>query len=397
MPGPLAGVRVLELAGIGPSPFACMMLADAGAEIVRIEPPGGRAGPASKYDVLNRSRAANIVLDLKVPLGKQALLELVRGADALIEGYRPGVLEKLGLGPDVLHAVKPSLVVGRMTGWGQDGPYAKTAGHDINYIALSGVLHSIGPAGSKPSPPVNLVGDFGGGGMMLAFGVTAALLAARGGAEKGKGQVVDAAMVDGSAALAASLYGMHAQGFWSNTRGANLLDGGAHFYDTYECSDGNFISVGSIEKQFYALLLRLAGLADEPALKAQMGRQSDWPRQKTLVAAAFRTKTRDEWCAIMEGTDVCFAPVLSMAEAPSHPHAQARGAFVNVGGVVQPAPCPRFGRSGSAPVEAPREVGADTAAVVAKLGLNDADTATVLAMSQRKRSVNMRKAKNSKL
>lgn len=386
MPGPLTQVRVIELAGIGPSPFACMMLADAGAEVIRVEPPGGRAGPASKYDVLNRSRHANIVLDLKKPLGKQVLLRLVATADALVEGYRPGVLEKLGIGPAALAEANPKLVVGRMTGWGQKGPYATAAGHDINYIALSGVLHSLGPAGAKPSPPVNLVGDFGGGGMLLAFGVTAAVLAAR--APGGKGQVVDAAMVDGSAALAASLYGLRSQGFWSDERGTNLLDGGAHFYDTYECSDGRFVSVGSIEKKFYTLLLSLAGLQGVPALapRAQMGRHSNWPAQKALVAAAFRTKTRDEWCGIMEHSDVCFAPVLTMGEAPQHPHAKARGAFVEVSGVVQPAPCPRFEVSGSAPVEAPRRVGADTAAVLRELGVSSSDTQAVLQMGNTKAS-----------
>ena len=334
MTGPLAGLRIIELAGIGPGPFAAMMLADHGAEVIRVDRPGARI---DGKDPLLRSRRL-IGVDLKSPEGKAKVRDLVRGADGLIEGFRPGVTERLGLGPNVLLADNPRLVYGRMTGWGQFGPYAQAAGHDINYIALAGALHAYGRAGEKPTPPINMVGDFGGGGMMLAFGMVSALLHAQ---RTGQGQVIDAAMTDGAATLMSMIWGFRANGMWSDDRGTNLLDTGAHMYDTYATSDGKWISIGSLEPQFYAELRRLAGLADDPDFDAQMDR-TQWGPLKAKLTALFATKTRDEWCALMEMTDVCFAPVLSMAEAPAHPHNAARGTFIEVGGVVQPAPAPRY-------------------------------------------------------
>ncbi len=334
MAGPLAGLRIIELAGIGPGPFAAMMLADHGAEVIRIDRPGARI---DTRDPLLRSRRL-IGVDLKSPEGKARVRDLVKTADGLIEGFRPGVTERLGLGPDVLLADNPRLVYGRMTGWGQTGPYAQAAGHDLNYIALAGALHAYGRAGDKPTPPINMVGDFGGGGMMLAFGMVSALLHAQ---KTGQGQVIDAAMTDGAATLMAMIWGFRANGIWSDDRGTNMLDTGAHFYDTYETLDGKYVSIGSIEPQFYAELRRLAGLAEDKNFDAQMDR-SAWGPLKAKLTALFLTRTRDEWCAIMEMTDVCFAPVLSMAEAPAHPHNAARGTFIEVGGVVQPAPAPRY-------------------------------------------------------
>lgn len=339
MAGVLAGVTVIELAGIGPGPFCGMMLADHGARVIRVERPGttGRFGDGGNRDILNRNRE-RIELDLKDPAALDRLKELARSADALIEGYRPGVIERMGIGPEVLHAINPKLVIGRMTGWGQDGPMAPLAGHDINYIALSGALHSYGRKGEKPSFPVNAVGDFGGGGMMLAFGVVAAILHARGG---GAGQVVDCAMVDGAAILSAMTYTFLGNGQWRDERGVNLLDSGSHFYDTYETADGKWISIGSIEPQFYALLLDKTGLAGDPDFAQQMN-PAKWDELKARMTALILTKTRDEWCALMDGTDICFAPVLSLKEAPAHPHNVARGTFVEDGGMVQPAPAPRF-------------------------------------------------------
>ena len=334
MAGPLAGLRIIELAGIGPGPFAAMMLADHGAEVIRIDRPGARIDPR---DPLLRSRRL-IGVDLKSPEGKAKVRDLVKSADGLIEGFRPGVTERLGLGPETLLADNPRLVYGRMTGWGQFGPYAQAAGHDINYIALAGALHTYGRAGEKPTPPINMVGDFGGGGMMLAFGMVSALLHAQ---KTGQGQVIDAAMTDGAATLMSMIWGFRANGIWSDDRGTNLLDTGAHMYDTYETLDAKWISIGSLEPQFYAELRRLAGLADDPDFDAQMDR-SQWGPLKAKLTALFATKTRDEWCACMEMTDVCFAPVLSMAEAPLHPHNAARGTFIEVGGVTQPAPAPRY-------------------------------------------------------
>lgn len=339
MAGALEGLVVLEFAGIGPGPFACMMLADHGARVIRIERPagGGRVGDSGERDILNRNRE-RIALDLKNPEAIARIRALVKTADAIVEGYRPGVMERLGLGPEVLLADNPKLVYGRMTGWGQEGPMAPLAGHDINYIALAGALHGLGQAGGKPQFPINLVGDFGGGGMLMAFAVLAGVFSAQ---RTGKGQVVDCAMIDGAALLSAMTYTLLGNGMWKDERGVNLLDGGAHFYDTYETRDGKFVSIGSIEPQFYALLLEKTGLSDDPAFAAQMDPDA-WPTLKQKLAAVFLTKTRDEWCAIMDGTDICFAPVLSLREAPLHPHNTQRGTFVEDGGMVMPAPAPRF-------------------------------------------------------
>ncbi len=334
MAGALSGIRIIEFAGIGPGPFCGMMLGDHGAEVIRIDRPGAQLDPR---DALSRNRKS-VLIDLKSADGIAAAKALCASADGLIEGFRPGVMERLGLGPDVLIAENPRLVYGRMTGWGQTGPYAQSAGHDINYIALSGVLHTIGGAGAKPVPPVNYVGDFGGGAMFLAFGMVAGLLAVKNGAP---GQVIDAAMTDGSALLAGMSYAMLAQGTTSDVPGTNLLDGGAPFYDTYTCADGKWIAIGSIEPQFYALLRDKLDIADDPAFAAQFDK-SAWPARKERLAAIFATRTRDDWCALMEMTDVCFAPVLSMAEAPQHPHNHARGTFITLGGATQPAPAPRF-------------------------------------------------------
>ncbi len=347
MAGVLQGVTIIELAGIGPAPFCGMMLADHGARVIRVERPGtsGRFGDGSNRDILNRNRE-RIELDLKNPAAIAQLKQLVTSADALIEGFRPGVLERLGLGPEVLLELNPKLVIGRMTGWGQDGPMAPLAGHDINYIALSGALHSYGRAGEKPTFPINAVGDFGGGGMLLAFGVVAAILHARGG---GTGQVVDAAMVDGAAVLSAMTYSFLGNGQWRDERGVNLLDGGSHFYDTYETSDGKWISLGSIEPQFYALLLEKIGMTDDPDFAQQMN-PAQWAPLKERMTALILTKSRAEWCAIMDGTDICFAPVLSLREAPQHSHNVARGTFVEAGGMIQPAPAPRFSATPAPPV-----------------------------------------------
>jgi alpha-methylacyl-CoA racemase len=340
--GPLAGVRVVEIAGIGPGPFCAMMLADMGAEVLRID----RLGAADlglpvepRFSVLHRGRRS-VALDLKQPAAIDAVKRLVARADALIEGFRPGVMERLGLGPDECLAANPRLVYGRMTGWGQEGPMAAAAGHDINYIALSGVLHSIGRRGSAPVPPLNLVGDFGGGGMYLAFGVVCALLEA---GRSGRGQVVDAAMVDGAASLAAAVFGLRAKGMWNDERGDNILDSGAPWYDVYETQDGKYVAIGSIEGRFYGDLLRLTGLTGE-ALPPQWDK-ARWGELRARFTEVFKQKTRDEWGRIMEGSDVCFAPVLSMAEAPAHPHNRARGTFVEVDGVPQPGPAPRFSRT----------------------------------------------------
>jgi alpha-methylacyl-CoA racemase len=362
MAGPLAGLRVVEMVGLGPCPFAAMMLADMGAEVIRIDRKGAGAGPfpmlGTKYDVMARNRKS-LALDLKQQQGRDALLALVDKADAIIEGFRPGVMERLGLGPAECHARNPKLVYGRVTGWGQDGPLARPAGHDINYIALTGMLHAMGRAGEPPAPPLNLVGDFGGGAMMLAFGVVCAVLEAR---QSGKGQVVDAAMTDGAALLGAMMYGMRAFGMWSGSREANMLDGGAPFYDTYACADGKFVSVGALEPQFYEKLLALSG-ADDPAFGKQWS-QRDWPQMKERFAALFATHTRDEWCELLEGSDACFAPVLDMAEAPQHPHNRARATFAEVDGVVQPAPAPRFSRTVPDAVTPPSAPGQDSAGIL---------------------------------
>ena len=367
MAGPLSGIRVIELAGIGPGPFAAMLLADMGADVLRVDRAqavrGGDPNQPS-LDLLNRGRRS-IGVDLKNPDGIETVLRLVERADALIEGFRPGVTERLGVGPDDCLARNPKLVYGRMTGWGQDGPLASAAGHDINYIALAGALDPIGREGEAPVPPLNLVGDFGGGAMFLAFGVACGLLEAQ---RSGEGQVVDAAMVDGAALLTTMFHGMMAMGFWRDERGTNLLDTGAHFYDVYECADGKFISVGSIEPQFYAELRRLAGL-DDSKWDAQMDR-SQWPTLKEDISAVFRTKTRDEWTQLMEGTDVCFAPVLSLSEAPSHPHNQARGTFTELAGVTQPGPAPRFSRTTPEIQRPPAHAGQHTDEALADWGFS---------------------------
>lgn len=362
--GPLDGVKILEVGGIGPGPFCGMMLSDMGADIVRVERKDGLALAAPKYDILTRNRRS-IFIDLRKAEGVEALLKMVEQVDALQEGFRPGVMEKLGLGPDICLKKNPRLVYGRMTGWGQEGPLAKAAGHDINYIALSGALHTIGRKDQPPAPPLNLVGDFGGGGMLLAFGMVCALFEVQ---KSGKGQVVDAAMVDGSATLMAMIYGFRAAGLWSDKRSANLLDGSAHFYDTYETSDGKFIAIGSIEPQFYDLLLKLAGI-DDPDFDNQLD-ASNWPELKKKLIEIFKQKTRDEWCAIMEGSDVCFAPVLSMGEAPQHPHNKKRQTFTKIDGVLQPSPAPRFSNTKPEIKNPPPEPGQDTDAVLADFGFN---------------------------
>lgn len=372
--GPLHGVKIIEIAGIGPGPFCAMMLADMGADVIRVDRAGQVMGgdPAvPPADVMNRGRRS-IGVDLKSPEGVETVLRLVEQADGLIEGFRPGVAERLGIGPDDCLARNPALAFGRMTGWGQEGPYAPTAGHDINYIALAGALEPLGRAGEAPVPPLNLVGDFGGGGMYLAFGMVCAILEAKG---SGKGQVVDAAMVDGAASLMTFFHGFRAMGIWNDERGTNLLDTGAHFYDVYECSDGRFVSIGSIEPQFYAELRTTLGLDDEK-WDAQMSRTA-WPELKDELRGIFATKTRDEWAAIMEGTDICFAPVLSMEEAPQHPHNKERGTFVEVAGVTQPAPAPRFSRTGSEIQRPPAHAGQHTDEVLGDYGFSADELASL--------------------
>ena len=342
MSGPLQGVKVLELAGIGPGPFCGMLLADMGADVLRVDRTQASdlgLPVAPKYEIMSRGRRS-IALDLKLETAIEMVLDLAGKADALIEGFRPGVMERLGLGPDACFARNPRLVYGRITGWGQDGPLAQAAGHDINYIALSGALHGIGRKGEAPVPPLNLVGDFGGGGMLLAFGIACALFEARG---SGKGQVIDAAMSEGAASLMAMFYGRHAAGHWRDERGVNVLDTGSPWYDSYETADGKHVAIGAIEGRFYAELLQRLGL-DAARLPGQF-EIARWPELRAAFAAAFKRKTRDAWCRELEGTDVCFAPVLSLAEAPAHAHNQARGAFVDIDGVTQPAPAPRFSRT----------------------------------------------------
>jgi alpha-methylacyl-CoA racemase len=368
--GPLAGTVLLELAGIGPGPFAGMLLADMGATVIRIDrsqsvrPGSAGAEPPKDASVRGRHR---IGVDLKSAEGREVVMRLVEKADGLFEGFRPGVTERLGIGPDDCWKRNERLVYGRMTGWGQDGPYANAAGHDINYISLAGALEPMGRAGERPVPPLNLVGDFGGGGMFLAFGMVCALLEAR---TSGKGQVVDAAMVDGAASLMSMFYSMTAMGVWQPERGTNLLDTGAHFYDVYECKDGKYVSIGSIEPQFYAELRRLANL-DAPDWDPQMDRNA-WPDLKGKMTQVFLAKTRDEWCALMEHTDVCFAPVLSIAEAPKHPHNVARKTFDDAHGFVQPSPAPRFSRTPGAIQSPPSHAGDHTDAVLSFAGF-DAD------------------------
>jgi alpha-methylacyl-CoA racemase len=339
MTGPLAGVKIIEMAGLGPTPFAGMMLSDAGADIVRIDRPERATYPPHTdphVDLMNRGRRS-VAVDLKHPDGVELVLRLVEGADGMMEGFRPGVAERLGLGPDVCLARNPKLVYGRMTGWGQQGPMASMAGHDIDYIALAGALEPIGRAGERPLPPLNLIGDFGGGGMMLAFGMCAAIISAR---QTGAGQVVDAAMVDGAASLMTMTFTLRQAGVWQDERGTNLLDTGAHFYEVYETSDSGFMGVGAIEPQFYAELIRLLDLEGED-LPDQSDRAA-WPAMKKRFAELFASRTRAEWEKVFEGSDACVAPVLSLSEAPDHPHNRLRGTFTEVAGVVQPAPAPRF-------------------------------------------------------
>ncbi|HUR49555.1 MAG TPA: CaiB/BaiF CoA-transferase family protein [Acidimicrobiales bacterium] len=375
--GPLSGVRVVEIAGIGPGPFAAMLLADMGAEVLRVDRAGSVTPTAAdappSLDLLNRGRRS-VGVDLKSTEGAEAVLRLVEHADALIEGFRPGVAERLGIGPDQCLARNARLVYGRMTGWGQDGPMAEAAGHDLNYIALAGALHPIGRADRPPPPPLNLVGDFGGGALYLAFGIVCGVLEAR---SSGLGQVVDAAMVDGAAHLTTMFHSMKAMGFWRDERESNLLDGGAPFYDTYETSDGKFVSIASLEPKFYAEMRSLAGL-EETEWDAQMDR-SRWPEMKIRLARVIKSRTQAEWCSAMEGTDACFAPVLTLSEAPLHPHNRQRGTFTEVAGVVQPAPAPRFSRTPGAISRPPAHPGQHTAEALADWGFSADEIAALQA------------------
>ena len=361
--GPLKGIRVIEMAGIGPGPFAGMMLADMGAEVISVERRKDKHG--NRLPDCSRRGKKSIALNLKEAEGRETLMKLIEKADVLFEGFRPGVMERLGLGPDECMQRNPKLVYGRMTGWGQTGPLAHSAGHDINYISLTGALHGIGRKGEKPVPPLNLIGDYGGGGMFLIVGILAALLESK---SSGKGQVVDAAMTDGSAVLMAMFNSLHAMGLWSTKRGANLLDSGAHFYDTYETKDGKYISIGSIEPQFYALLIEKAEL-DNEIFSNQMD-QSNWPILTEKLSAVFLTKTQKEWCDLMEGTDICFAPVLDYLEAQKHHHNVARKTYVKVDGMMQPAPAPRFSRTQSEISHGSRAAGEDTEEVLKSWGVS---------------------------
>jgi alpha-methylacyl-CoA racemase len=359
--GPLSDLKVLEFAGIGPGPFCGMLLSDLGADVVRIDRKGpGRSSPS---DITARGRRS-VALDLKSPAAVETCLKLMETADAVFEGFRPGVMERLGLGPEIALKRNPKLVYGRMTGWGQTGPFSKAAGHDMNYIAISGALGAIGTP-DKPIPPLNLVGDFGGGALYLAFGLLAGVIHAR---ASGQGQVIDCAMTDGAASLMAMFYGFKAAGMWRDGRRGNLLDGGAHFYDTYQCADGRWISIGSIEPQFYALLLEKTGITD-PEFKSQMNRDS-WPSLREKLAKVIAAKTRDEWCQIMDATDVCFAPVLDLGEAPLHPHNMARETFVEVAGVTQPAPAPRFSATPGRIAGPPPAIGAHSGEALADWGFS---------------------------
>jgi len=369
--GPLAGYRIIEMAGIGPAPFAAMLLADMGAEVIRVDRREatdlGLPGREPKFEVLHRGRRS-LCVDVKSDAGRDVVLRLAANADALIEGFRPGVMERLGLGPDRLAEVNPKLVFGRMTGFGQDGPLAQRAGHDINYIALAGVLHGIGRRGEAPVPPLNLVGDFGGGGMFLAFGVVCALLEAH---KSGKGQVVDAAMVDGAACLMALLYGMYAQGAWRDERGVNVLDTGAPWYDAYETKDGKWLAVGAIEARFYAEFIERLGLsaADLPGQHDRSG----WPELRRRFAEAIKQRSRDDWERVFAGSDACVAPVMSLGEVRHHPHNVARATFIDRDGVVQPAPAPRFSRTAAEIGAPPRQRGADSEAVLSDWGFAAAE------------------------
>jgi alpha-methylacyl-CoA racemase len=368
--GPLTGIRIIEIAAIGPAPFAAMLLADLGADIIRIDRTKAGAMGAfteTRFDITSRGRRS-IALDLKDPRGVEAALKLIDSADALMEGFRPGVTEKLGIGPDTCLARNPKLVYGRMTGWGQDGPLASAAGHDLNYIALTGALAAIGARDGVPIPPLNLVGDYGGGALYLVVGMLAALLEAK---ASGKGQVVDAAMVDGASSLLAAFYGMNALGFWNEQRASNMLDGGAPFYRVYETSDGKHVALGAIEPQFWAEFVARAGLPAEDL--ASQHDQSTWESMHGRLTELFQSKTRQEWCDLLEGSDACFAPVLTMSEAPSHPHIEARGSLVEINGVVQPGAAPRFSRTPSAPGAEPPVIGAQSRSVLQACGYGDAE------------------------
>ena len=364
--GPLKGLQIIEMAGIGPAPFCGMVLSDLGANVIRVDRVTS-AGSVSRQEASNRGKKS-IAVDLKTPKGIEIVLNLVEASDAIFEGFRPGVMEKLGLGPDVCLQKNKKIVFGRMTGWGQEGPLALAAGHDINYISLSGVLATIGRPGSPPVPPLNLIGDYGGGGMLLALGLVAALFETK---SSGKGQVIDAAMVDGSALLMTMIYTMRGMGLWKDSLGSNFLDGGAHFYDTYECKDGKYISIASIEPKFYQLLREITPLEDS-IFDDQLSRES-WPEQKKALKEIFLKKTQQEWCGLMEGTDICFAPVLNMAEAPEHPHNKARNTFIELEGIVQPAPAPRFSRTVPEVCPAPAYVGEHTEEVLKSIGMQDSD------------------------
>jgi alpha-methylacyl-CoA racemase len=369
--GPLAGLLVIEIAGIGPGPFTGMMLADAGADVIRVDRPDGVSVVSGPADVVGRGRRS-ISVDLKHPAGVEVVLRLAERADVLFEGFRPGVAERLGIGPEPCLARNPALVYGRMTGWGQDGPLAQAAGHDIAYIALAGALHMVGPPDAPPPPPVNVVGDYGGGGMLLAFGILCAVFEAR---RSGRGQVVDAAIVDGTALLTALFHGLRAAGRWTDAREANLLDGAPPFYRTYECADGRYVAVGALEQKFSWELLDRLGIAPEDSIRQRWYDAAAWPELRRRMADLFRTRTRDEWCALLEGTDACVAPVLSLGEAPAHPHNAARGTFADVAGVVQPAPAPRFSATPSAMAGAAPEPGQHAGEILRECGYSDAEIA----------------------
>ena len=364
--GPLKGIRVIEMAGIGPGPFCAMMLSDMGAEVIRIDRLGLK-GSGSRAAVLNRGRRS-LALDLKNSAGVETLLRLVEKADILIEGFRPGVMERLGLGPEICLQRNAGLIFGRMTGWGQDGPLAQAAGHDINYISIAGALGAMGYADRPPAPPLNLVGDFGGGAMYLLAGVLAALIERN---TSGKGQVIDAAMTDGTASLLSPFFGLMAMNMWTTNRESNKLDGGAHYYGCYVCADDKYVSIGSIEPQFYALLLQKCDISD-PQFDAQQDQQQ-WPQLRDKLAALFKTKPREEWCTLMEGSDVCFAPVLGLGDAPSHPHNIARKTFVEYDGITQPAPAPRFSRTQGSIQASAALVGEHSEQILQGWGFSDAD------------------------
>ena len=370
--GPLAGIKVVELAGIGPGPMCAMLLSDMGAEVLRVDrvtPSGLGMKREPRFDLLNRGRRS-VAIDVKTDEGREAVLRLIEQADALIEGFRPGVMERLGLGPEPCLDRNAALVYGRMTGWGQSGPVSHAAGHDINYIALTGALHAVGPRNGPPVVPLNLFGDFGGGALYLAFGIACGIIEAR---QSGQGQVVDAAMTDGSASLMTMFYGMLASGNWNDHRGSNPVDGGSHFYTVYETKDAKHVSIGSIEAKFYAELLQLTGL-DEETLPEQFD-ADNWETMREKLTVIFKSKTRDEWVAIMEGSDVCFAPVLSLSEAPEHPHNQSRDTFVEVDGIVQPAPAPRFSRTEATIQSPPPSPGQHTDEALADWGFGSDELA----------------------